>query len=480
MFKHYLEHIYMEDKGYLSSQFTIGFELEGWMPKSTDKTADDFWQFSVDYFNERGYKMVSRNIDYDVTVHPDDGSHESFELQSPVFPCTPHALQDIMHFLDQARRYGIETNNSCGFHVHIGFPDKFSVMEDRLWTILQIVFSKNNILDMFTSFNQFTFTSNSWAHTTFLATIKNSFTRMAEKIQQGDDLSNVFAEFYQETYRRNVKESILHLHPQGTLEWRGPRAFLDTGEYKYVKDFFIRLPKLITILSDLLNTQTLTVPTKHGEFTLRKSDYQIIMPKEGRHAPRTVRKKFINKDSRFKWEDQDSKVLEQAFKDLLWLKSANLSGIKIEAIHGQSYKYSVAGSSIRDVRNISDCKLRLINHIENCTIGDQNSETDIDTCEIYNSDIFNAEVDKTTFTNGAIHSGFLKRSTLHRVKIINPTTHDIAADNCSVSGGTHTKSVFTNTTITGGSFHNCEFHHCKRKAGTFDSGCNITDDVLDD
>lgn len=50
-----------------------------------------------------------------------------------------------------------------------------------------------------------------------------------------------------------VKMRLIRNHPQGTLEWRGPRNFLNKPDIEVIKRFFMKLYKFAKWISDTLD-----------------------------------------------------------------------------------------------------------------------------------------------------------------------------------------------------------------------------------
>lgn len=172
-----------------------------------------------------------------------DGSlgANGFEWPSHTMKFTPDAIAHCIHFLSNLDKEHIYVDDTCGFHTHISFPN--FTLDDVKWIVLNIAL-KDEYINEFTSmiYNDYKFDFiDYYAKETFFGDIRTAFNE-----KNFSKLSELLDD---EKYR------VLRIHPQGTLEWRGPRGFLNEEEDKeLIKQFFIKLFKVVNIISDILKS----------------------------------------------------------------------------------------------------------------------------------------------------------------------------------------------------------------------------------
>lgn len=415
MFKDYLSNInninmYAEGL-YLLSDFTIGFELEGWGTSIED--VDVFRDWSHSYFkNKKNVDLSTARLGYDSSIHPDDemegaeecpdcsngyinceycggsgresvecpdcdgsgniqnssgesedcptcdgegsisedcdGCHgrgeipcetcdgtgtiasdrdeRTLEWRSPIFTFTYENLGAIIDFLDEAvTSKNINTNDTCGFHIHIGFPDKRNVDKDMFWVLCQIAsLEKTEMLSEIKEFKGYRLYHNTYANTQTVEIIQKSFVNIADEFKgkqvTDKEILDLFIKTSGKAYT-STKYVILRQHPQGTLEWRGPRRFLDSKERRSIKQFILKkLYPFIKWINDALELKYITVGP--GIKISKESLYNAIDSGEypqfnERTVPSVLEKKH---DDRFAIE-QDRNILERVFRIAPWLSS---------------------------------------------------------------------------------------------------------------------------------------------------------------
>ena len=236
-FKKYL------NEGLVHGDFTFGFELEA--ISSSDFSDRDVLK-SISSINKIWNKGKSIA---DATLVPDDPDEEfPFEYVSPVLQFNPKYLKNVIDLFDSLLEIGIYTNESCGLHFHMSFPT-FSI-EDGFWILINL--SKDQeMLKKLLKLKKYNFFNKKYAEVKFLTEIKNLLKIYNTKDKllkstEGIEVLNKWNELFNTT-----KYRILRIHPQGTLEWRGPRNFLDNR--KDVKEFFILLWNFVSWIIKTLN-----------------------------------------------------------------------------------------------------------------------------------------------------------------------------------------------------------------------------------
>lgn len=247
-----MQHIDLLNEKLLVNEFKFGFELEANIEnerKYSDATYDKVHSIVKQYFPnaERPYS--------DGSVDPDHRGGADFEWPSPVLSFTPETIKKCVTFLADLPKYGIYTNKTCGFHVHVSFP----AMEpnDIRWIVFQIGLDED-IQNTILHFHEMNFFDEEYAKRGYLGAIsgivEDSNLNRSEKIDQ------LRYWLTTEKYRN------LRIHPQGTLEWRGPRNFLEREDLTVIKDFFLLLWKFISWISKAVQNKVVAGFTKEELF----------------------------------------------------------------------------------------------------------------------------------------------------------------------------------------------------------------------
>lgn len=204
----------------------------------------------MDDDQQRAYRMRhfyterDRGSDYD----------QPFEYSSAVYNCTPKNLQMIINALGKlVRNDDIYTNPSCGFHTHIHFKDMTE--RDMIWIYCKMV-TDPDFLSTFASLKSGAkeiakMFYGGWAGFSELKELEDRIKN--EKWKQVLDLLST------------SKWRAFRIHPQGTLEWRGPRDFLNYGRIDYIKDYFMLFLNLLTHVKDYQDSKTIS--TNNGNMS---------------------------------------------------------------------------------------------------------------------------------------------------------------------------------------------------------------------
>lgn len=274
---------------YLHGEFKFGFELEAYVnpyqiptiPESDywneiddfqDEDPNDYWNmgkviesmwdtesyqeeleglYKFDDVKEEAKKCINKYFpeEADWIIKPSsgvcyDGSLGlcGFEWPSPTMKFTPSAIAQCIHLLTHLQDESIETDEKCGFHVHISSPSM--TLEEAKWIVMNIAMSDEYItlLTIFDDVDYYGEFFGSYAKKDFLYKLRESF--------ENNDFDNLKLLLDNEKYR------VLRIHPQGTLEWRGPREFIGENT-KAIKDFFVRLYSVISMFIEIMEKQTI-------------------------------------------------------------------------------------------------------------------------------------------------------------------------------------------------------------------------------
>lgn len=248
----------------LSSEFSIGFELEGicdnkdnedlfspgYLPSyHSGSEASGGAKALLELLDEK-LGIGNGKIERDGSVQPTNDTNVSghawgFEYGSPIIPFNPSNMNKIFKFLSELKDIGIKTNNTCGFHTHISFKDM--TRNDAKW----LLFSVANDDELLNELSYLNYTNDDGEKTSI-----NFFTQpyatdsWFRELKVNGDIKDW--EFEGNT---SVKYLILRTHPDaGTLEWRGPRNFINNGEnLDLIKTFIKKLWKLILKFAKIID-----------------------------------------------------------------------------------------------------------------------------------------------------------------------------------------------------------------------------------
>ena len=286
---------------YLASQFKFGFELEAMVEDALIDFSDDYHD-EVDYdsLNEAIKEEISTafnfsedeiEIKYDGSLEPSNRFDYAFEWATPTMQFTPENLKRSIHGLDYLMNHNFYTNESCGFHVHLSFPNITD--QDVIWIISKLSIDKP-MFKKITNFEGLNFFNEEYAE-------KGVFEKIGKLINE-EKYSELAQYFSTKKYR------MLHIHPQGTLEWRGPRDFLDDYEgIHIVYDFFKLLHEFVSWMSKSISDNHINGISKENYFKLvfgedvKVNDYIDNFNKKSRFSKMKniisddIEKKYVNR-----------------------------------------------------------------------------------------------------------------------------------------------------------------------------------------
>lgn len=286
---------------YLASQFKFGFELEAMVEDALIDFSDDYHD-EVDYdsLNEAIKEEISTafnfsedeiEIKYDSSLEPSNRFDYAFEWATPTMQFTPENLKRSIHGLDYLMNHNFYTNESCGFHVHLSFPNITD--QDVIWIISKLSIDKP-MFKKITNFEGLNFFNEEYAE-------KGVFEKIGKLINE-EKYSELAQYFSTKKYR------MLHIHPQGTLEWRGPRDFLDDYEgIHIVYDFFKLLHEFVSWMSKSISDNYINGMSKENYFKLvfgedvKVNDYIDNFNKKSRFSKMKniisddIEKKYVNR-----------------------------------------------------------------------------------------------------------------------------------------------------------------------------------------
>lgn len=302
---------------FLLSDYTIGFELECVIPK---ENFVKFKQFALNYFPPSHGISIPKNFEHfteDGSIEYDTTKEDGCEYRSPVFKLTPQNIEKIINFLTIGSREYFYTNSSCGFHIHIGIPSNFQEKDkNSFWILLNLALDKNmqNIFKQITEYNGIKLYSAPYSILNVIENINRElvedegYNRKLSPEQMDKKLKKLINEFF-----NDEKYTILRIHPQGTLEWRGPRGFLDEGGHrKIISGFFIeKLYPFIRWINDVMEKEEIKL--SNGEIYTRIKVNNKIQ-QLNKYVNVEYKHKFVNMSG-----DQIAKVMYFA----PWLRKAD-------------------------------------------------------------------------------------------------------------------------------------------------------------
>lgn len=195
------------------------------------------------YFNNKKYVVgPSKGIAYDGSL-----GVGGFEWISPVLKLTPDCIIECIGFLQDFKKV-FYTDSECGFHTHIAFngitPDdamwlelKLAMDEDERNEVTELVLYTDPTAD---EYEPIDYSNNRYASIDYLEKLSSAITdKNYEKVA---------------SLLTNEKYRALRIHPQGTLEWRAPRGFLDEDvSANYIKSFFLQLHQFVRWMINALD-----------------------------------------------------------------------------------------------------------------------------------------------------------------------------------------------------------------------------------
>ena len=246
-------------EGVTTGEFTFGFELEAiYIDKNNDydpeaisqnEFIEDVLQGKIESNGITGKIVSDSSIDtrgnYDI----------GFEFVSDPYSFNSKNLTAMFKTLKGLKNINVVTNSSCGFHVHVKYP---SLSKDDMRWIIACVSDNDSYRDIVTQFKQYDFYNLEYASIEVLDVIQNA---IIDK-NDGDIVDNL----------DESKYNVLRIHPQGTLEWRGPRDFLNSNDESEIHDFIIHLFGYVRMISKCLDQKSVGSYSKKEFYNLFKSD----------------------------------------------------------------------------------------------------------------------------------------------------------------------------------------------------------------
>lgn len=207
--------------------------------------------FNNNFYNIPGTKKIPNNLSINSSKIESDcslstggsnttGHAWTFEWGSPIIPFNPTNINKIYKFLTSLKDIGVKTNDSCGFHTHISYDDM--TRDDAKWILFCIANDE-------TLLNEVSYLKVP-GETPVQFYGHYADTKWFDRLKAHGNLKNW--NFREDT---NDKYLQIRMHPgAGTLEWRGPRNFINDGSKpQMIKEYLMKVWKLVLKIGKLVD-----------------------------------------------------------------------------------------------------------------------------------------------------------------------------------------------------------------------------------
>lgn len=200
--------------------------------------------------NQKWIVAPSKGICYDGSL-----GVGGFEYRSPVMKVTPEAIQTCINFLLECKKV-FYVDRHCGFHTHLAFNG--ITEKDAAWITMNLAMDDSQIKNLEElkpyvngdEYDPLYMISNQYSSDGYLYKIRGAIYGIDAGGEKGYEILSDLLD--------NTKYRLLRIHPQGTLEWRGPRDFLDEdNDDVYVKSFFLKFYNFVDWMKKVLDKNTL-------------------------------------------------------------------------------------------------------------------------------------------------------------------------------------------------------------------------------
>ena len=231
----------------LLNEFSFGFELEG--------TYNNH-ETNPSYLKDKFDAMLGGigNMHGDGSIRCEYG-YSPFEYASPVIKFTPKNIQKVVKFLDSLPRMFVSINRSCGFHTHISY--RGINRQDVSWLMASMA-SDQSYRD-FLKMGRTNFYKGPYARANFFGDAHMQLVR------------HNYGSFCN-TIVTNEKYRSMRIHPQVTIEWRGPRTFLNVNKHSKNVAFMKKLTQFIIKINNTLDLTETPLLSKN-DFLIKAHNY---------------------------------------------------------------------------------------------------------------------------------------------------------------------------------------------------------------
>ena len=287
-------------RDYLETYFRYSGELDEDDPEYEDKFEQELSALIDEY---ESCKEWSPDVSWSDYLDQFKGVVDiAFEYSTNPFNITPKNIDMMIKMLSKLNQNNIYTNKSCGFHVHVSFPHLKDT--DLFWIICNIAVN-DDVQDTLLHFKKYDFfDAYQYAKPQFLNDIK-----IFIENKDMDSLKDLYS---------NDKYRVFRIHPQGTLEWRGPRNFLNAGNLRDIKDFIKLLFKFVSLTNNFIDSKVIKI----GNTVLTRKKFDSIFK-----AGSVIRK--TKKSNKFTVRTDVTKLVSNNFNWVLDAK-IHLADIDVE------------------------------------------------------------------------------------------------------------------------------------------------------
>lgn len=328
--------------------------------------------FEFECIGPIGFDINNANLPLSLKYHGDSSikpEHEDemgYEFVSEPLTLNPSTIIASKNTILELLKDGFYTNSSCGFHIHYSYTD--ISFEDISWILVGLAVDPE-AEKLFTKFGDINFFNGNYASTDIFDIIRECFEE-----DQLDSLVYLIDDY---------KYRIIRIHPQGTIEWRGPRDFMNKKEQRVISDFFIRLYKCANLIDSLLQKSSCT----YSGNTISKDKFKEMMSNSSMSNKSKKESKYNNFDP-------------EAIEKYPWLKGINYTGEvyykngSVRLINGELTK-----STIKDYVMISN-SLIIESKIRKSVLTESSAENSkLENCTIDGGVLTNCELSKCNITN---------------------------------------------------------------------------------
>lgn len=408
-FKNFLEEtLYLEAERLLGT-FTFGFELEGWIEDIDVFDEFETWTYNISkkFDIAEGKEFIIKD---DISINPDgfpicvecegsgvdiddfecpecegsgvvyeeySGDYKTFEIASPVLKLTPLNISKTIYYLKTAvEEYEVETNETCGMHIHLGFPEIKEGKTNSInifWALCHLASTPDEASKIL-NYKGFKLYGKKYAKLKVLENMHQMISRdYFPKDVSKDVVLNTLNRFYNDD-----KFLVFRQHTIGTLEWRGPRGFLDRPNL--IKDFFIKvLYGLVKFLNDSLDEDRLNFPNLDISYITKEEFYKYFLSKRDYPAKKI--------DPNRKFVDMSGREIEDIYRKFgrilapLNFTKATLSILNDELFIHDMY---LLGGTLKGVKNIRYLTLNKSPIVRRGRSSNNNYNGSIENCYIKN------------------------------------------------------------------------------------------------
>lgn len=476
------EYLKSYNEAYFTNEFTFGFEFECF---TMDQ--NKMLELGRQYLGGEGGLEGDGSLSHNNEPNIDSRKYQDIEYQSPIMKFNPVQIQNCIKFLsDLIISSTCLTNDSCGFHVHLGFPDKENLGEQMFWVLLNLISDEdksNTLIELLNFDDDVKFYSNDYAGFDFLLKLKNSTNEILQakalvknyKTSKGDLYDTIRQLYSSEKYR------ILRMHPQGTMEWRGPRDFMNTQNRANIVKFFTKkLYPFVMFISNALDTKEITINevkiTKNEIYELLQ--YKNFMPKPKRAAglfhpemdSDRIRIIMSRWGSKIKFGKGTTNLYLDEYEEDGKTKLAIMSGEVVDAtlINTSIFRGNYTNCKMTDCYFLTKQDLRN-KDLESMVFTElnikkselrnfQTNQRDTFRFQIYESKVIDSSMKNPALIDSEISNSFIVGGSMDECKVTNKS--DIRATSIRVNSTISDSTVKDGSEIESSTVNNCKLESC--------------------